>query len=50
MNIALEKVKTIGSGLLRPEGVMALDDGSLYAADGNQAVQQVLNGNRFLTS
>ncbi len=34
MNIALEKVKTIGSGLLRPEGVMALDDGSLYAADG----------------
>ena len=34
MIIALEKVKTIGSGLLRPEGVMALDDGSLYAADG----------------
>jgi hypothetical protein len=36
MNIALEKVKTIGSGLLRPEGVMALDDGSLYAADGRE--------------
>ncbi len=34
MIIALEKVKTIGSGLLRPEGVMARDDGSLYAADG----------------
>ncbi len=34
MNITLEKVKTIGSGLLRPEGVMALGDGSLYAADG----------------
>jgi len=34
MNISLERVKTIGSGLLRPEGVMALDDGSLYAADG----------------
>jgi len=34
MNIALGTVKTIGSGLLRPEGVMALDDGSLYAADG----------------
>jgi gluconolactonase len=33
MIIALEKIKTIGSGLLRPEGVMALDDGSLYAAD-----------------
>jgi hypothetical protein len=29
MSIALEKVKTLGSGLLRPEGVMALDDGSL---------------------
>ncbi len=34
MNIKPEQVKTIGSGLLRPEGVMALDDGSLYAADG----------------
>jgi hypothetical protein len=36
MYIALEKVKMIGSGLLRPEGVMALDDGSLYAADGRE--------------
>ena len=35
MYISLEQVKTIGSGLLRPEGVMALDDGSLYAANGN---------------
>jgi gluconolactonase len=34
MNITLEEVKTIGSGLLRPEGIMTLDDGSLYAADG----------------
>jgi gluconolactonase len=34
MNINPEQIKTIGSGLLRPEGVMALDDGSLYAADG----------------
>lgn len=34
MNISPEQVKTIGSGLFRPEGVMALDDGSLYAADG----------------
>lgn len=34
MDISLERVKTIGSGLFRPEGVMALDDGSLYAADG----------------
>lgn len=30
----LSKVKTIGSGLVRPEGVMAADDGTIYAADG----------------
>jgi sugar lactone lactonase YvrE len=29
----ISEVKTIGRGLIRPEGVMALDDGSLYAAD-----------------
>lgn len=29
----LKDVKTIGSGLVRPEGVMALDDGSIYTAD-----------------
>lgn len=29
----LNQVKTIGHGIWRPEGVMALDDGSLYAAD-----------------
>src|SRR4030066_925381 len=34
MKIDLNSVKTIGSGLVRPEGVMALDDGSLYPADG----------------
>ncbi len=34
MNITLDNVGTIGSGLLRPEGVMALDDGGLYTADG----------------
>jgi len=33
MKIELSRVKTIGSGLIRPEGVMALDDGSLYTAD-----------------
>jgi len=27
------KIKTIGNGLTRPEGVMALDDGSVYTAD-----------------
>ena len=34
MKIDLNRVKTIGSGLLRPEGVMAMDDGSIYTADG----------------
>lgn len=29
----LTQVNTIGSGLLRPEGVMALDGGALYTAD-----------------
>lgn len=33
MKIDINSVKTIGSGLVRPEGVMALDDGSLYTAD-----------------
>jgi len=33
MIIRLQEVGTIGSGLTRPEGVMALDDGSLFAAD-----------------
>jgi len=30
----ISHVKTIGNGLIRPEGVMALDDGSIYTADG----------------
>jgi len=34
MTIDLSKVKTIGIGIIRPEGAMALDDGSLYTADG----------------
>jgi gluconolactonase len=34
MKMDISEVKTIGSGIMRPEGVMALDDGSLYAADG----------------
>ncbi len=31
--IDLDRVKTIGSGLMRPEGVMASDDGTVYTAD-----------------
>jgi gluconolactonase len=33
MKIDIGQVNTIGSGLMRPEGVMALDDGSLFTAD-----------------
>jgi sugar lactone lactonase YvrE len=33
MAIGLSEVRTIGRGLLRPEGVIALDDGGLYTAD-----------------
>lgn len=33
MPMDIDRVKTIGAGIMRPEGVMALDDGSLYTAD-----------------
>ena len=33
LRLDLNQVKTIGSGLLRPEGVMAADDGTVYTAD-----------------
>ncbi len=33
--ISLDQVRTIGSGLTRPEGVMAADDGTIYTADGH---------------
>jgi gluconolactonase len=33
MKIDISEVKTIGTGILRPEGVMAMDDGSLVTAD-----------------
>ena len=33
MKIDIRQVNTIGQGLLRPEGVMAQDDGSIYTAD-----------------
>lgn len=34
MSVDLRQVKTRGQGLLRPEGVMATDDGSVLTADG----------------
>lgn len=33
MPIDISQVKTIGHGIFRPEGVMAMDDGSIYTAD-----------------
>ncbi|MCG6534165.1 MAG: hypothetical protein L7F78_05620 [Syntrophales bacterium LBB04] len=33
MKINIEQVKTIGDGLLRPEGVMVANDGNIYTAD-----------------
>lgn len=35
MKIDVNGVKTTGIGLTRPEGIMALDDGSIYTADGH---------------
>ena len=41
MKIELSKVKTTGNGLMRPEGVAALDDGGLYAADGRGRISRI---------
>ena len=46
MKIDLSRVKTIGSGLLRPEGVMALDDGSIYTADGRGRCSHIKKNGR----
>jgi gluconolactonase len=46
MKIDLSRVKTIGSGLLRPEGVMALDDGSIYTADGRGRCSRIEKNGR----
>jgi sugar lactone lactonase YvrE len=34
MKIELSQMKTVGNGLVRPEGVMAADDGTIYTTDG----------------
>jgi len=41
MNVSLNAVKTIGIGLARPEGVMATDDGYLWAADGRGGLARI---------
>jgi gluconolactonase len=43
MKIELSEVRTTGSGLLRPEGVMALDDGSLITADARGRCSRIAN-------
>jgi gluconolactonase len=46
MKIDLKDVQTIGSGLTRPEGVMALDDGSVYTADGHGRCSRIEKNGR----
>jgi gluconolactonase len=46
VNIELSDVQTIGEGIFRPEGVMALDDGSIYAADGRGQIAHVRRDGR----
>ena len=46
MKIELSHVQTIGRGILRPEGVMALDDGSLYSADGRGQIALIQRDGR----
>ncbi|MBW2091776.1 MAG: hypothetical protein JRI34_06580 [Deltaproteobacteria bacterium] len=40
----LSQVKTIGRGILLPKGVMALDDGTLYSADGKGCCLKINRG------
>ena len=46
MKIDISEVQTVGRGLMRPEGVMALDDGSLYAADGRGQIAWIQRDGR----
>jgi len=41
MKMTLAQVATLGRGLVRPEGVMATDDGFLWAADGRGHVARI---------
>lgn len=41
MKMDISQVKTIGSGIIRPEGIMALDDGSLYTADARGRIAHI---------
>ena len=46
MKINLSEVQTTGQGIMRPEGVMALDDGSLYSADGRGQIAWIQRDGR----
>ncbi|MCX7982840.1 MAG: SMP-30/gluconolactonase/LRE family protein [Syntrophales bacterium] len=46
MEIPLNEVKTIGSGLVRPEGVMVTDDGFVWAADGRGGLAKISPDNQ----
>lgn len=41
MKIDVSRVKMMGSGLVRPEGVMAADDGSVYTTDGRGCCSRI---------
>lgn len=41
MNIGLDEIKTIGQGIMRPEGVMCLDDGTVLAADARSRIARI---------
>jgi len=48
MKIDLSKIMTLGSGLLRPEGVMAADDGTVYASDGRGCCSRTSQGGQTI--
>ncbi|MBR9982139.1 MAG: SMP-30/gluconolactonase/LRE family protein [Desulfatitalea sp.] len=41
MQMDITQIKTIGSGIIRPEGVMALDDGTVWTADARGRCAQI---------
>jgi len=45
----IEEVKTLGQGLLRPEGVMAADGGRIYTADGRGRCSCIEADGRIVT-
>jgi sugar lactone lactonase YvrE len=46
MKIDLSKILTLGAGLVRPEGVMAADDGTVYASDGRGCCSRTSRGGK----